>query len=317
MKKLLFLICIFSLFSLIFNLSEAKAEGVSLKLSPSLLQINAQAPSDINHAFVIENTGNNSIKLKLDLKQFSPDEANNGHLEFLDQNPNFGTITVKIFDKDLEVKEITLGPKQKKTLNLKILIPEKPQIEEQTQADYYFSILFTTIPKPISQGNKQESFTTINAAVSSNILLSVQYKDAFDLFVEKVTTGNIEELSVPSNIDSGPVTFTILARNTSPHFISPTGVILIKNMFGQAVGKVDVDSANILSNSSRYLKNAVWDEKFLFGFYSADLSLKLSDNGPIITKNVKFSVFPIKLIIEFAVVLIVLIVIYSRVKKKL
>src|SRR5262249_54622748 len=127
-------------------------------------------------------------------------------------------------------------------------------------------------------------------------------------------------------------------KNASTHFISPKGVILIKNFFGQTVGRIDIPPTTILAGTDRYLidsKHAmadlsthdlarlnntptvIWPEKFLFGFYTATLSLSLSHGNVLYTRTIYFAAFP------YTAILIILVLIYlsflfvKRLRKKL
>src|SRR5581483_11221742 len=113
--------------------------------------------------------------------------------------------------------------------------------------------------------------------------------------------------SVPWYLEKGPVPFVVRVFNDSDHVIAPQGEIVITNMYGQKIGKVELLPVNILSDSIRSMpdknmswdllqeqlstqsKNqkmkAVWNEQFLLGLYSAKLRLKLSDSGPILRKT--------------------------------
>ncbi len=109
-------------------------------------------------------------------------------------------------------------------------------------------------------------------------------------------------------------------------------------MFGQTIGKVDLPSENILGDSSRYLSNqslstpqpadrlitskirdskVVWPEKFLLGFYKARLTIQASDKEPAVTETINFTAFPFNAAIEFIIAVVLLSIIYRRVKRKM
>src|SRR5438445_12293708 len=88
-----------------------------------------------------------------------------------------------------------------------------------------------------------------------NVLLSVGAKDQ-SLEQTKQPKGSLEEFSAPLSMESGPLPFTIRVKNTGMHFMSVKGVILVKNMFGQTVGRIDIPPTNILANSDRFLANS-------------------------------------------------------------
>ena len=124
----------------------------------------------------------------------------------------------------------------------------------------------------------------------------------------------LEEFSTGFFYESGPVPFTIRIKNKGTHFIKPKGEILIKNMFGQSIGKLNLVSVNILSNSTRAISNALWKEDFLLGFYTATLNISLSNDGPTFTKAIHFFSFPFQGLIVIVIVLISTIIIVNRVR---
>jgi hypothetical protein len=94
-------------------------------------------------------------------------------------------------------------------------------------------------------------------------------------------------------------------------------------MFGQTIGKVNLLSVNILANTVRRIPDstqlnqttAVWPEKFLVGPYTATLTLALSDNGPLFTRNITFFAFPLEYLIAILLIICLIIFIAVRVNK--
>jgi hypothetical protein len=97
-------------------------------------------------------------------------------------------------------------------------------------------------------------------------------------------------------------------------------------MFGQAVGQVKTVPVNVLSQSKRYIPSSakdqggkpqvVWNTQFLLGFYKATATLSLSDQGPVVTKTTGFFAFPVEGILGIAILIILSVGIYKRVKAK-
>ena len=207
---------------------------------------------------------------------------------------------------------------------MEIILPAK-----QPKGDYYFSVIFSSAAQSADGSNT--SFQT--GAISMNVLLTVGPKGK--------TNGVLEDFSAPLFVDSGPVAFNVAVKNTGNHFIQPKGEIIIKNMFGQAVGKVTLLQVNILSDSTRRIpdtlqlttdevqyekikkaveKNqfpvAIWPEKFLLGFYTATLTLSLSDEGPVFKKSAGFFAFPVSLILGIIIVISISAFVILRVRQK-
>jgi len=107
-------------------------------------------------------------------------------------------------------------------------------------------------------------------------------------------------------------------------------------MFGMTIGRVDLLPVNILSNTVRFIpgdysktknwkleignwkmENALWPESFLLGPYTANLTISLSEQGPILKKTVSFIGFPIATILGLIIITILFLLIRNKVKRNL
>jgi len=304
----------------------AFAADISLGIYPPILQIQTTPPANIPNPITLQNLSEQEVTVVASIRPFTTSPLLNGQIQFIqesDMQGNDPQILEKIglFDGDQPVTTFTLAPNQSKNLTLEVDIPQ-----DEPSGDYYFTLLFTS--KGI--GSDTSNTSSVVGSIGENVLLSIGPTDA--------TTGVLEKFEAPLFLQHGPVPFRILLNNTSKHFITPQGTILIKNMFGQTIGKVNVLGVNILAQSSRYIPseqptrynqsirgaqdlqqdtNALWDETFLLGLYQANLSIKLSDQGPLFTKSIYFFALPWQgMIILFAIGLVGGYSIY-RVRKKL
>lgn len=327
----------FALFTL--HLNEVHAQGVNLKLSPSVLQIQVVAPTTINAPISIENFGDQSVDLKNEFRLFRTSDKDNGQIEHFSLKENNSVIfsKVSLLDGGNNLSKITLGPKQKKDLNLRILINE-----DEAPGDHYFSIIFTSVQdsfQPVASSNEQQSISKINLGIAMNVILSIQ--EPVEKDSEPKITASIEEFSTSKFIERGPVPFTIGIKNNGNHFIRPKGTIEITNMFGQLIGKIDVPSTNILAQSRRYLESTntqektsdissgskndsvdlipkiLWKEDFLLGFYTAKLKIEASPGSPTLSQTIHFTALPFRLIITIIATIIMFLIIRKRVKKKM
>ena len=320
--RILFICLTFNFALLTFNLEKASAASLSLSIDPSIIEINALPPSVATSTLSIQNKSDNQVQLKILFKPFKP-RLENGELEYVNPQDSFVAQNVRILDGEVPVEGIVLAPRQQKKLTLNVNIPQNSDI-----SDYYFSIVF--ISQSTASSISTSSFNQLG--IVSNVLLSIGAKE--------VPEGVIEEFSTGLFYESGPVPFTLRIKNKGTHFIKPKGEILIKNMFGQNIGKLDLVSVNILSDSTRAIPNtiymqelrsadkqksnlsfqnpkALWKEDFLLGFYTATLNISLSDEGPNFTKSIHFFAFPFQGLILILIALISSIVIVNRVRTRM
>jgi len=303
----------------------AYAEGLSLKVAPSILQIHAIPPAEVQTPLTIVNDSNQTMQLRVLFKIFKPAGDESGQLVY--SNPQLSSESqketflknVRLVDNGIALNTLSLGPKQKKDLQLNITIPKDAKV-----TDYYFSLLFLTEP---TKNVEQDASDTENTSVYLQSGLSVPVL----LGVGPITSPNayIEEFSAPVFSQSGPVPFKVRMKNSGAHFVTPKGVILIKNLFGQNVGRVALPATNILAGTTRAFTNmdtlpepykspvVKWPEKFLLGFYTATISLAVADEGPIYTRSIYFAAFPAQFLIGLFLVIILGSVFIFQIKKRL
>ncbi|MBF8249986.1 MAG: hypothetical protein HW400_587 [Candidatus Levybacteria bacterium] len=224
----------------------------------------------------------------------------------------------------MPIENITLSPQQQKALSLSINIPPDTNI-----SDHYFSVVFVS-----TNSSPVKSNSSVNQlGIATNVLLSVG--------AAETPKATLEEFSSNIFFEKGPVPFTVRIKNAGAHFVTPTGQITIKNMFGQNVGKLDLTSAHVLSDSIRAIPNsiymqelrlkdnsdtktnnpydfkrpiALWQESFLLGLYTATLNISMSAQGPTFTKSTHFFAFPLLALIIIVIIAIASIVIKKRLK---
>lgn len=324
------LIILISLYFSLKSVPMANAQAIDIGINPAIFEMNATAPSNIEAPFTIENFTDNTVDLQISLKPFTASQDQNGQVAFLDDTSKMPDPTllekVRVTQDGQAIDTLTLSPKQKKDLKIIIELPEN-----QPKGDYYFSLVFNSNPN----NNINSTSTGASAGVASNILLTVGPTGP--------TSGIIQKFSSPFLMFNGPVPFTVALKNTSDHFVTIKGDIIIKNLFGQAIGKVTLLPVNVLSNSVRripdslqaldpsdqkYLaiKNtvdasefpvAVWPEKFLFGPYTANLTLSMSDQGPVYKRQIVFFAFPLEYLIISLIILGIIVYIAIRVRQKI
>jgi hypothetical protein len=272
--------------------------------------------------FNITNQGNNTIELTAIVKRFEASSEENGQVVYVkpglvDERTKDSFLQgIQIVDNGFSVSGVTLSPKQEKKLEITISLAKNTPPE-----DHYFSLIFLTKADEEAakaENTEKETISYVQAGISLPVLLAVE--------TSRKETAFIEEFSAPVFSQSGPIPFTIKIKNSGTHFTSPKAVILIENMFGQTVGRINVPATNVLANTSRFLTdnskaestpNILWSEKILFGFYKANLTLLTSDNQLLYTRSIHFLAFPFVFLAGFFVGIVILFILLRRIKNKL
>lgn len=305
-------------------LSGSNAQGLSLSIYPPIIEVDTTPPSSPTVPITIQNNNSEDVELEIVLTPFKTDGVTGsvildpaimqtGFYPYYKQRIQFlldGKKTNSIKLEALESKEIILN------INLE---------KGDPPGDYYYSISF------ISQTNqpRETSISQLPAGIATNLILSIGPREE--------ARGGITEFTTSKFKSKGPIEFKLLIHNASKHVINPTGTITITNMFGQKVGSIPLLPQYILAGSDRQLiseKHAsgearlkykdldtnprvIWEENFLLGWYKADASVKLADNGRTITSSTYFIAFPIYLFFPLVILIFISLSIYLRVKKKI
>lgn len=298
MKKLLFLI----LFFLIIHPTNAFADQLGISISPALITIKTDGKNEVNREINITNKTNHNVSYGITLVPFQASQLKNGEPSLknkIDQDYNKLFQSTAITDDDITITKVDLAPQEVKTLKLTL------NSSGLTNKDYYFSVIFTSISNDEAEDTTR---TSINQAFGINVLLSYGSGN--------MPNGAITNFSTSKIVGNGPVKFNVDIKNNSNSFMSPSGEIRIKNMFGQTIGKVDLMPINVLAGSERTFQNTLWNEKFLLGFYNAKVQISLSPTGPVLEKELNFVAFPIKYLVQTLIAGIIIAYLLIRLIKR-
>lgn len=92
---------------------------------------------------------------------------------------------------------------------------------------------------------------------------------------------------------SGPIPFGILHENNGSVHVAPYGELRIRNMFGAEVGYLEIDPWFVLPQSVR-LREISWDRDYLFGRYTASVSINRGYDDIVDEMSYTFWVLPWK-----------------------
>lgn len=311
---------------LLFLFSEkAYAQEFHISIAPTVLQIDATPPSTVETPFQIKNLSNESIVIK---PVFIPIEAkDDGKINLLlDEEETLSTFVknkLSIIDEAGSVENIELRGGETRQLMLFMDL-----VKGDPPGDYYYSLVFMSEGKFLDR----TSTSVIPAGISMNVLISIGPKGLPSL--------DIEEFSTDKLITGGPVFFNLKVKNTGNHLIQPEGNIVISNIFGKRIADIEILPQYILSESQRYLVDdtqasssaelsgiiaqkqttspvIVWDEGFLMGPYTAELTLSAEKGSNKITEKITFIALPIKVLIIISGLMFVVLGIFLRVHIKL
>jgi len=284
------------------------ANQIHIGIYPPLITIQANPPSDITTPITLKNYGNDPIILSILIKTFSSSEKNNGEVS-LQKNikDQFLYDNVEILENH-PIQELILSPGQEKRLLLHIIINEN-----EKKTDHYFSILFISKDNQVNQTNT----SAITAGIGVNVILAIGNDKNPNWFINKFSIPFFLEKNDKQN-------FILKIQNNSNHFIKTKGTIVIKNIFGKEVSKINLSPTIILAKSNRFLSEnsdkanqTPWTNGILPGFYVGNLVLGLSNNNFTFLKTIHFLLLPKDFFPILTITLLVIIFIGARIKNYL
>jgi len=304
--------------------NKANASEFSVAVYPPLIRISATAPANPQTPIVIQNTSEQIETFDILIKPFSASKGKTFQEETLQGYEENGQVIydnslenikdplmfqrIKIFDGESATSTIELSPKQKKELTLSIDIPEN-----EAESDYYFSILFVSKNPNLNTQIKTNN-SRILPGIATNVLLSIGKENP------KI---QIDDFSTELLKGKGPVEFKIKVSNNGAHFAYVKGQVIIKNVFGQYIGRVDLNPGNVLAGDTRLITSenqiakALWPERFILGPYKATLSLNYGSGEPVLTRTTHFIGAPIQILVTAIIIVSLMLTIRKRLKHKL
>ncbi len=305
LKSKIFLIASVLIIILLFIPKDANASGYSLSIYPTTIRIKANSPAIVKTGVIIKNLSDNTAELSYILKPFVAGNNNSDKVNYLlysDYTSREAKFLqrVKILEEDQPVSKITLSPKQEKNLTIYIDVPK-----EEESKDHYFSLVFLTQDK----NNPDSTYSQIVEGIGINVLISINPKEY---------KARIKNFSTSSFISEGPVKFNVEVENTEQNFINSSGYILITNIFGQNIGKVNLGERSILAKSTVNMSNEklsdiIWKENLLLGRYKAKLIINY-ENSPTLIKETAFISIPVRQIIILTIIGFFVILVRKKLK---
>ncbi len=191
------------------------------------------------------------------------------------------------------IRDYVSFPEDTFTLNLgeRARIPVTITVPPDAEpGGYYGSVLVSTVQLG-EDGNEVAPRNPIIARVGSHVFLTVEGDIS--------RSGETIDLStLPSQwwYQSGPIKLAIAYENTGTIHVNPYGELTIANVFGEEVGRVEMEPWFVLPQSIR-TREVTWDREFLFGRYTAKATVNRGYDDILDTVEVTFWVLPWKLLL--------------------
>jgi hypothetical protein len=264
---------LFFLFLVFAPLNQARAlDYAGLALSPPTFELSANPGDSLENTIRVENLTETPMRVSVQKRNFTA-LGEEGAVNLTEEEDTFSLASwITVLPSEAEI-----SPKGIMTFTFRTAVPLNAE-----PGGHFGSIIF----RIGGQSNLQQSGAVVAQELGALVLVRIAGKTS-----EKATL----ESFVPKKRlwERGPVEFEIRIKNEGNVHLKPTGVITITNIFGKKVASFNPEPKNVLPGAIRK-STATWNQKFLFGKYTASLALNYGTQGQILTGSTTFIGFPYK-----------------------
>lgn len=262
----------------------AQSNTTSLQISPPTFELGSGAGRSISNVVRVLNPTDKPITVTSLVKDFVA-SGEEGSVDLVDTEDKT-TYSLASWIS-VEPAMATIPPKAAIPFTFTISIPKGAE-----PGGHFGSVLFST------EGGTNEvngSGAKLATEIGSLVLLNIAGK-------AKENAKLVSFEPIKNFFEFGPVGLEYRVQNKGNIHIKPTGKIVIKNVFNQIVFEDTIDPKNVLPNAVR--KSVYyWNNKWLWGKYRAQISLKYGQDGKVLNQETQFWGFPYKLLLVCLVVI--------------
>jgi len=252
-------------------------------IGPGKTEVFMNPGTQYTKEIIVSNRSGMDKIIDISVEDFEGSVDANGSIKFLGDTKS--PYSLKDYVKP-EINQITLHHGQRLRLPVEISVPDGVE-----PGGLYGAVM-------ISASNiKGEDQTTVSAA-SGKVAVITRVASLFFVRVngDALEEGALKDFKTDKNFyEKGPVTFKIINENTGNVHLSPYGTIDIKNILGAQVGSVELDPWFVMPKSLR-TREVKWNTNFLFGRYTAVVTLNRGYEDIIDKASFTFWVIPWKLV---------------------
>lgn len=273
----------------------ASGSGQALEIGPPVINLSADPGSTVTASISIRDVSSTNLVVTGEINDFIAGGEDGTPKIILDD-----TVSKYSFKSWVSpLSSPTLKPRELKTFKIDINVPS-----DASPGGYYGIVRFTGTPPDL-----EGTGVSLSASVGSLILLKVNGDAKESMSVEEFSASHDGRKG--TLFEAAPIVFTTRLKNTGNIQEEPTGLVTVKDMFGNVVATLAVNqpTRNVLPDSIRKFESSLDStnigNKILFGLYHADLSVTYGTDKQVLTSSMSFWVIPYTLIGIIIVALIV------------
>ncbi len=272
-----------------------------LQISPTRVELNAARGKTYTIKLNVMNVTASDLVYTSSVKDFTAkDETGSPFIVQVSTLPATASIITWVD----AVPKFTLHSRQSREIIAQIVIPNNAE-----PGGHYGVLSFS--------GSAPELDTTgVGLSASTGLVILIRVDGAITEKASLASFYSAHNDKQASFFENGPITFVTRIKNQGNIHIKPSGSIELRDMFGGTMASLPVnkDKSNVLPSSIRRFE-ADYDKSWMFGMYTANLTLGYGTNGQAITNTITFWVIPYKIILVGLFMLITFIYILTRMMK--
>jgi hypothetical protein len=280
--------------------SQANAAS-GLQVSPAIAELNGEAGKSYKIDIKTTNVTASDLVFDSVVNDFSAkDETGNPSIDVDNANPTTASLRQWV----TIVKSFTLKARETKTISITINIPSDAE-----PGGHYGVVRFSGRAPDIESG--------VGLAASTGTLVLVKVAGAIDEKLNLITFQTSQNENASGIFEYGPIDFIARFENKGNIHVKPVGQIEVRDMFGNKVDTLpmNADKGNVLPLSIRKFQSTL-DREWMFGRYTADISVAYGTTGQALVQTISFWVIPYKVILGALLVLVTLIFVFRTLIKR-
>jgi len=272
------------------------AQGI--QISPTLVELNAARGKTYSIKLNVMNVTTSDLLYKASVDDFnSADETGSPHIILDSKLPATASIVTWVST----IPEFTLHSRESITIDAQVMVPADAE-----PGGHYGVLRFSGTAPEISS-------TGVGLSASAGTLLLVRVDGAITEKAALEAFYSSKDGKQSSFFENSPITFVTRVKNDGNIHVKPVGSIELHDMFGNLVNTMPVneDKSNVLPSSIRRFESS-YDNAWMVGLYTANLTVGYGTTGQAITNTISFWVIPYKVIIAVLLVLAIIIFLLKR-----
>ena len=272
-----------------------------LQISPAIVELNAEKGKTYTLNLKVTNVTMAGLVYSTTVNDFdAKDETGAANVLLTSTLPPTASIITWLKTGS----EFSLDSHESRSITAEITVPT------DAEAGGHYGVLRFSGHAPNVSG------TGVGLSASAGMLILIRVAGNITESANLASFYTVSGTSQTSFFEYAPINFVTRIKNDGNIHVKPTGTITIQDAFGNTVGTVPVNDtkAIVLPTSIRRF-NSEYKSGWMFGMYTANLTLGYGTTGQAITNTITFWVIPYKLILVLLFCLATFVFIASRLIK--